>query len=143
MDEVFGFLCTHIFWEFLFHLEGLKTPKEAWEKLESLFGKQDEIRGNILENELIALQPSIFETIQQFFTKFKSLELECKQCKIDRKDEQLVLSVLRKLGSEYFVFVFNFHLGRVSIPNWKMPSLDGFVESLIQEQAKLVQMGVI
>ena len=30
-----------------------------------------------------------------------------------------------------------------SIPNWKMPSLDAFVESLILEKDKLVQMGVI
>ena len=54
-----------------------------------------------------------------------------------------MLSVLRKLGSEYYVFVSTFHSGRASIPNWKIPSLDGFVESLIQEQEKLVQMGVL
>ena len=64
LDEAFGFLCTHISWDIIFHLEGLKTPKEAWEKLEFLFGKQDEIRGHILENELIALHPRSFETIQ-------------------------------------------------------------------------------
>ena len=29
------------------------------------------------------------------------------------------------------------------MPNWKIPSLDSFVESLIQEKDKLVQMGVI
>ena len=27
LDESFGFLCTHISWDLLFHLEGLKTPK--------------------------------------------------------------------------------------------------------------------
>ena len=100
LDEAFGFLCTHISQDLLFHLEGLETPKEAWEKLESLFGKQDELQGHILENELIALQPSSFETIQRFFTKFKSLALQCKQCEIERKDEQVVLLELRNLGSE-------------------------------------------
>ena len=35
------------------------------------------------------------------------------------------------------------YLSLYSIPNWKMPSLDSFAESLIQEQEKLVQMGVI
>ena len=55
-----------------------------------------------------------------------------------------MFSVLRKIGLEYSVFVSTFHSGRVpSIPNWKMPSLYDFVESLIQEQDKLVQMGVI
>ena len=105
--------------------------------------KKDELQGNILENELIALYPNSLKNTQQFFTKFKSLALECKQCRIERKDEKLVLSVRSKLGSEYFVFVSSFHCRRASIPNWKMPSLDAFVESLIQEQDKLVQMGVL
>ena len=37
LDEAFGFICTHISQDILFYLEGLKTPKESWEKLESLF----------------------------------------------------------------------------------------------------------
>ena len=45
-------------------LEGLRTMKEVWNKLESLFRKQDEIRGHIMENELIALQHNNFNTIQ-------------------------------------------------------------------------------
>ena len=96
-----------------------------------------------MENELLALQPSSFEIIQRFFTKFKSLALQCKQCEVERKDGQLVLSVLSKLGSEYSVFVSTFHFRRASIPNWKIPSLDAFVESLLQELDKLVQMGVL
>ena len=117
----------------LFHLEGLRTPKEAWENIESFFGKQDELRGNILENELITLQPSSFKSIQEFFTKYKSLVLQCKKCGLERKDEQLVLPILRKLGSEYSSFVSTFHSEIDSIPNWKIPSLDDFVESLIKE----------
>ena len=35
--EAFDFMCTHISQNILFHLEGLRTPKEAWDKLESLF----------------------------------------------------------------------------------------------------------
>ena len=54
-----------------------------------------------------------------------------------------MLSILNKLGTEYFVFVSIFHSKRTSIPNWKMPTLDSFVKSLIHEQEKLVQMGVI
>ena len=142
LDEAFGFLCTHISRDLLFHLEGLKTPKEDWEKLEFLFGKQDELRGHILENKLISLQPNNFETIQQFFTKFKSLALQCKQCIIEREDERHVISVHSKLGSEYFFFMSTFHSRRASIPNWNIPSLDGFTDSLIQENDKLVQMGV-
>ena len=98
LNEAFGFLCTHISRDLLFHLEGLKTPKEAWENLEFLFGKQYYIRGHILENELFSLHPNSFETIQQFFTKFKSLELRCKQCGLERKDEKSVVSVLRNIS---------------------------------------------
>ena len=71
LDEDFGFMCIHISMELLFHLIGLKTPMELWKKLESFFGKQDEMRGHILENELFSLQPSNFETIQQFLSNFK------------------------------------------------------------------------
>ena len=75
-------MCICISQDLLFHLEGLRTLKEAWEKLESLFDKQDELRGHILENELITVHPNSFETIQQFFTKYKALVLQCKQCGI-------------------------------------------------------------
>ena len=66
-DEAFKYLCTYISRDLLFHLEGLRTPRETWEKLESLFNKQDELRGHILENELVSLHPSSFDTIEQFF----------------------------------------------------------------------------
>ena len=42
LDEAFGFMCIHISTELLFHLDGLRTPKEVWGKLKSLFGKKDE-----------------------------------------------------------------------------------------------------
>ena len=65
-----------------------------------------------MENKLIALQPNKFETIQQLFSKFKYLVMQCKQCEIDKKYEQLVLSILSKLGSELLVFVSIFQSGR-------------------------------
>ena len=78
LDEAFGYLCTHISRDLLFHLECLRTPGETWEKLEVLFGNQYELWGHILENELIALHTSSFKTIQQFFTKFMFLALQCR-----------------------------------------------------------------
>ena len=35
-----------------FHISGIDEPDQAWEKLESVFGKHNEIRGHQLENEL-------------------------------------------------------------------------------------------
>ena len=55
LDQAFSFMCAHISQDLLFHLEGLRTPKEAWENLEYFFGKQDELRGHILNNKVIAL----------------------------------------------------------------------------------------
>ena len=45
LDESFGFMCIQISREFVFHLEGIRTLEEVWDKLESLFGKHDEMRG--------------------------------------------------------------------------------------------------
>ena len=86
LDEAFRMLCLSISRDILFHVENITTPNEVWIKLESLFGNTDEIKGHQLENELITLSPTHFETIQEFFTKFKSLVLEQKQCGIEKKE---------------------------------------------------------
>ena len=52
-DEAFKFLCLFVSWDLLFHLLGWKTPKEIWDKLETLYGKQDDLRVYQLENELM------------------------------------------------------------------------------------------
>ena len=93
--------------------------------------------------ELVALHPSNFKIVEKFFTKFKSLALQCIQCRIERKDEKNVLSILKKLGPEYSLFFSIFHSKNDSFLNWKIPSLDSFSESLIKEQEKLIRMGVI
>ena len=46
LDEAFGFLCLSISREILFHVDSLTTQNEVWVKLESLFGKTDELRGH-------------------------------------------------------------------------------------------------
>ena len=74
-DEAFRFLCLSISKDLLFHLSGLKTPKEIWDKLEILYGKQDDLRVYDLENELMSLQPSNFETLNDFFKNFNHIVL--------------------------------------------------------------------
>ena len=95
--------------EILLHIDCFTTPNEVWVKLESLFGKPDELRRHQLKNELIFLSPTHFETIQEFFTKLESLVLELKQCGIEKKEDQLILSILSKLGPKFSVFVSTFH----------------------------------
>ena len=87
-----------------------------------------------MENELIVFQPSDFKTIQQSFTKSNPLVMQCKQCGIDKKDEQLVLSILDKLGPKFFSFCVHLPLWETDKPKFE----NAFTESLIQEQDKLI-----
>ena len=93
-----------------------------------------------MENELISLNPGNFDTINEFFTKFKHLVLQFKQCEVEKKDDQLILSIILKLGANYYVFVSTFHTENITIPNRNVPTLDAFTESLTNEHDKLVQM---
>ena len=88
MDYSYWFLCLSIYPNIFFHLDGLTTPNRVWTNLESLFGVQDEIRAHQLKNELISLSPSSFESMEGFFTKFKSLILMLKQCGIEKTEDQ-------------------------------------------------------
>ena len=87
------------------------------------------------------MRPTHYDTIHDFFTKFKSLVLQLKQCGIEKKEDQLILSILSKLGLEFSVFVSTFHSRKLTLRNWQMPSLENFMESLTQEKYKLFQMG--
>jgi hypothetical protein len=56
----------------------------------------------------------------------------------------MVLTILSKLGIEFFMFISTFHSVKFSSgATWKMPSLEDFIESLTQEQTKLINMGKI
>ena len=66
-----------------------------------------------------------------------------KQCKVETKDDQLILTILSKIGADYLVFVSKFHVGKLTTPEWKMPTLNAFIESLTSEHDKLVQMEII
>ena len=108
-DEAYGLLCLSISRDLLFHLDGLTSPNEVWEKLVDIFGKTDEMRGHQIENELISLSPNSFESLQLYFLKFKALVLQLKQCGIEKKDEKMVLDILSKIGPDYSVFVSTFY----------------------------------
>ena len=106
--------------------------------MESLYRKHDDLRVYQLENELMSLQPSNFETLNDFFTKFKHTILLLKQCKVEKEDDQLILTILSKLGADYSIFVSTFRAGKLTTPGWKMPTLNAFIKSLTSEHDKLV-----
>ena len=79
LDEAHGYIISSVSWDLRFHIKGLKTPKDIWDKLASLFDKKDEMRViHYLENELISLNPSNFKTMNDFFTKLKNLIYQLK-----------------------------------------------------------------
>ena len=81
--------------------------------------------------------------MNDLFTKFKHSVLQLKQCKVEKDDDQLILSILSQLGSDYSDFVSTFHTGKLTIPNWKIHSLNAFIESLTNEHDKIMQIGII
>ena len=104
------------------------------------------MRGHMLEVELNTLDPKSFDNIQDLFTKFKYLILSLGECGIDKytQEKQLILTILAKIGPKYIVYVSNFHSGRRLFgKNWKIPMMAQFIESLTQEQTKLLQMGLM
>jgi hypothetical protein len=146
MDEALETICSLISLNLLFHISSCKTPNEAWKTLEGLFENKDEMRGHMLEVDLLTLDPKIFDNIQDFFIKFKDLLSQLKACGVDKlvEEKQMVLTILSKLGPKFSVFVSTFHAAIFSFgATWKMPSLEEFIKSPTQEQTKLINMGTI
>ena len=78
MDEAYDFLFLSISKDLIFHILRLKTPKEIWDHLSTLFDKQYYLWIYQLEKELISLNSGSFESMNDFFTKFKHLLLQLK-----------------------------------------------------------------
>ena len=116
----------------------MKTPKEVLDKFASLFDNKYDPRIYHLENELISLHPSNFETLNDFFTKFKHMVFQFKMCKVEKEDDQIILSILSKIGEYYLVFVSAFHTDKLTKLNWNIPTLNAFIESFTNEHEKLV-----
>ena len=84
MDEAYGALCMNISRELFFHIYSCKTTNEVWLTMKGLFGKKDEMKGHMLEVDLLSLDPQSFDNIQDFFTRYKHLVLQLKGCRVDK-----------------------------------------------------------
>ena len=84
-DEACGLIGMSISTDLRFHISGIDEPDVAWDKLESVFGKHNEIWGHQLENELISLNPNDFSCIQDYLSKYKTLRILCTECKIKKE----------------------------------------------------------
>jgi hypothetical protein len=127
-----------------FHLQLIDKPKESWENIESMFGKQNIIQAQHLEDQLLTLIPSDFYYIEDYLSKFKTLKTLCEECNIKIDKDCCIYLILSKIGSEYFVFVSTFYAIQEALgTTYVKPTLENFCDVLIREQDNLVQLGVI
>ena len=48
---------------------------------------------------------------------------------MEKDEDQLILAILTKLNADYSVFVSTFQTVRLTTPNWKIPTLNAFIQS--------------
>jgi hypothetical protein len=143
-DEVRGLIRISISPDLRFHLKEIDDPNEDWEKIESVFGKLNIIRAQQLENQVLALIPSVFSCIGDYLSKFKTLRILCEECEMEMAEERCIYLILSRLGSAYFVFVSTFYAMRGDLGKYyQKPTPDSFCVALIIEEDKLVQLGLI
>jgi len=127
-----------------YHLQGVDEPEAAWDKIESVFCKLSIIRAQQLENQMLSLSPSDFSCLGDYLSKFKTLRLLYIECNIKMKEHRCIYLILSKLGSAYSVFVSTFYAMKEALGEaYVEPTLESFCTSLIREEDKLLQLGVI
>ena len=143
-DEARGLIGMSISPDLRYHLQGVDDPEEAWDKIESVFGKLNIILAQQLENQILTLSPSDFSCLGDYLSKFKTLRLLCEECEIKMKEERCIYLIFSKLGSAYSVFVSTFYAMKEALGKaYVEPTLESFCTSLIREEDKLLQLGVI
>jgi hypothetical protein len=74
-DEARGLIRMSISPDLRFHLKKIDDPGEAWEKIESVFGKLNIIQARQLENQVLTLNPNDFSCLGDYLSKsLKPLE---------------------------------------------------------------------
>jgi hypothetical protein len=146
-DQAHGLIGMPISPYLRFHLDGEDSPVNAWEKLNKIFGIKHEIRAFQLENELLTLDPSNFPSIEDYLSKFKTLELILEGCNVSNEEDPLIYEILAKLPLAYSVFLSTFNSTREALLNagnmYKTPSLYSLCDSLVREQEKLLHLGLV
>ena len=92
-----------------YHIQEIDDPEEAWDKIESVFGKLNIIWAQQLENQVMTLSPNDFYFLGDYLYRSKTLRIVCEECKIKMEEGHCIYLILSKLGSAYFVFVSTFY----------------------------------
>jgi hypothetical protein len=132
-DESCGIIRISISPDLRYHLQDIDDPKEAWDMIESVFGKLNIIQAQQLENQILTLSPNDFSFLGDYLSRFKTLRILCEECKIKIEEERCIYLILSKLGSAYSVFLSTFYATREALGEeaYEKPSLESFCAYLI------------
>ena len=90
-DEARGLIGMSISIDLRFHISEIDELDKAWEKLESVFGKHNEIQGHQLENELISLNPDEFSCIKTIYLSIKLLDSYVNNARLRKKTNNVFI----------------------------------------------------
>jgi hypothetical protein len=129
MSEARGMTRMSISLDLRFHLQGIDDRNDAWENIETMFGKYIIIQAHQLENQLImTLSRNVFPCIEDYLSKFKTLILLCIECKVDMSEDRFIYIIIANLGSAYSIFESTFYATREALGSaYKNPLLSPFV----------------
>ena len=137
-------ICLGVDDQIMYQLKKFSTSKEAWDTLKSLYDKVSDEDVFKLEDELIALDPRSFDSIQDFIIKVNELRTKLTNCGNPIKDDRLIYSVHTKLSSEYSTFVSSFNTSKTTLGSaYKKISFDEYAKLLGEEEQKLKTMGIL
>ena len=121
---------TSIEEEMLEHIKHVNTPKEVWDTFSILFSKKNDVRLQLLENELMSVAQRDM-TITQYFTKVKSLCREISELDpvSNISESRMRRIIIHGLRPEYSSFV-------AAIQGWPVqPSLVELENFLADQEA--------
>ena len=114
-QQALGVIRSCVHGDLLFHIKTCSTSKEAWDKLEQLYGKVDEEKGFQIEDDLLLLDPKNYDTIQDYIIKVNEYRALLKDCGNPMKDDRLIHHILKRLPSEYANFVSSFNTHKLTM----------------------------
>ena len=111
--------------EMLEHIRYASTPKNAWDILATRFSKKNDMRLQLLENDLLAVRQGDLD-INQYFTKVKSICREISELDPGSRisDDRMRRIIIHGLRPEYRGFI-------AAVQGWPTPPSLEDLENLL------------
>ena len=137
-------ICLGVDDKIMYQIWKSSTSKEAWDTLQTLYGKVSEEDVFKIEDELVSLDPKTFDSIQDFIINVNELRMKLNECGSPIKDDRLVYPIHNKLPSEYSTFVSSYNTSKTTLGfAYQKVSFDHYAELLDKEEKKLKSMRIL